>query len=535
MKIKISGVLSAPTAEVCAGSEIQLKAVTTSNNIIINAESSYFVGQDGKYEFNVYPGRYDVYIQFSAEAPQKVGRIGVYEDSQPGTLEEYLLIDNGGYFKPEALIQFEKDCAAAAASAAAAKSSEDASAGSASAAAASAAAARSAEDASADNASAAAGSAAAAKLSEDVSAGSASAAAGSAAAAKLSEDASAGSASAAAGSAAAAKLSEDASAGSASAAAGSAAAAKMSEDASADSASAAAGSAAAAKLSEDASAGSASAAAGSAAAAKMSEDASADSASAAAGSAAAAKMSEDASADSASAAAASAAAAKLSEDASVGSASAAAGSAAAAESAAERAESAGGVDISTLAKLAESNTFTAGNTFYGATTFNKEPVIVNSNLISTKYTSLDGSLEIGRTTSNMQVSCYAEILLRDGKRLSIHSPGTVIGAIDFYEGTYSGARGRICASYAKTFSLMHKDDTKFLLDFASAEADGLKFRGKDRVEQTIYHSGYLPPAAVVAGELPAEVTQPVFYFDDAAERLYFLNGDKKYAVTLTPE
>ncbi|EBW3368491.1 hypothetical protein DPD85_22205 [Salmonella enterica subsp. enterica serovar Wangata] len=408
MKIKISGVLSAPTAEVCAGSEIQLKAVTTSNNIIINAESSYFVGQDGKYEFNVYPGRYDVYIQFSAEAPQKVGRIGVYEDSQPGTLEEYLLIDNGGYFKPEALIQFEKDCAAAAASAAAAKSSEDASAGSASAAAASAAAARSAEDASADNASAAAGSAAAAKLSEDVSAGSASAAA------------------------------------------------------------------------------------------------------------------------------ASAAAAKLSEDASVGSASAAAGSAAAAESAAERAESAGGVDISTLAKLAESNTFTAGNTFYGATTFNKEPVIVNSNLISTKYTSLDGSLEIGRTTSNMQVSCYAEILLRDGKRLSIHSPGTVIGAIDFYEGTYSGARGRICASYAKTFSLMHKDDTKFLLDFASAEADGLKFRGKDRVEQTIYHSGYLPPAAVVAGELPAEVTQPVFYFDEAANQLYFLNGDKKYNVTLTP-
>ncbi|EJO8368691.1 prophage tail fiber N-terminal domain-containing protein [Salmonella enterica] len=408
MKIKISGVLSAPTAEVCAGSEIQLKAVTTSNNIIINAESSYFVGQDGKYEFNVYPGRYDVYIQFSAEAPQKVGRIGVYEDSAPGTLEEYLLIDNGGYFKPEALIQFEKDCAAAAASAAAAKSSEDASAGS---------------------ASAAAGSAAAAKSSEDASAGSASAAAGSAAAAKSSEDASAGSASAAAGSAAAAKLSEDASAGSASAAAG---------------------------------------------------------------------------------------------------------SAAAAESAAERAESAGGVDISTLAKLAESNTFTAGNTFSGSTTFNKEPVKVNSNLISTKYTSLDGGLEIGRSTSNMQVYCSAEMHLHDGHRLSIHSPGAAIGAIDFYEGSYSSARGRICVSYSKTFTLMHQDDTKFLLDFARAEADGLKFRGKDRVEQTIYHSGYLPPAAVVAGELPAEVTQPVFYFDDAVEQLYFLSGDKKYTVTLTP-
>ncbi|EBU7766775.1 phage tail protein [Salmonella enterica subsp. enterica serovar Rovaniemi] len=238
--------------------------------------------------------------------------------------------------------------------------------------------------------------------------------------------------------------------------------------------------------------------------------------------------------DAAAAAQSSAVAAETSKTAAAGSASAAAGSAAAAESAAERAGSAGGVDISTLAKLAESNTFTAGNTFYGATTFNKEPVIVNSNLISTKYTSLDGGLEIGRTTSNMQVSCYAEILLRDGKRLSIHSPGAAIGAIDFYEGSYSSARGRICVSYSKTFTLMHLDDTKFLLDFARAEADGLKFRGKDRVEQTIYHSGYLPPAAVVAGELPAEVTQPVFYFDEAANQLYFLNGDKKYNVTLTP-
>ncbi|HEE9631313.1 TPA: prophage tail fiber N-terminal domain-containing protein, partial [Escherichia coli] len=142
MKIKISGVLNAPLTEVCAGSEIQLKAVTTSNDIIAMAESSYFVGQDGKYEFNVFPGRYDVYIQFTATQPQKVGRIGVYEDSRPGTLEEYLLIDDGGFFKPEALIQFEKDCAAAAASAGAAKTAETNSANNAGAAAASAGAAK---------------------------------------------------------------------------------------------------------------------------------------------------------------------------------------------------------------------------------------------------------------------------------------------------------------------------------------------------------------------------------------------------------
>nr|EDU9550510.1 hypothetical protein [Salmonella enterica subsp. enterica] len=396
MKIKISGVLSAPTAEVCAGSEIQLKAVTTSNNIIINAESSYFVGQDGKYEFNVYPGRYDVYIQFSAEAPQKVGRIGVYEDSQPGTLEEYLLIDNGGYFKPEALIQFEKDCAAAAASAAAAKSSEDASAGSASAAAASAAAARSAEDASADNASAAAGSAAAAKLSEDASADNASAAAG---------------------------------------------------------------------------------------------------------------------------------------------------SAAAAESAAERAAAAGGVDTSTLAQLGAKNTFTERQNFKEgidvSTTGSQssfDRLKVTGGFWSPGGSEFEGDMSIGLRTSTGAVKCYVGIYVYNGQRIKFYLAGaSTANGIEFYEAGVNSPRGFILANKGvNRFHIYHKDFTTLLFDLERAEADGLKFRGKDRVEQTIYHSGYLPPAAVVAGELPAEVTQPVFYFDDAVEQLYFLNGDKKYTVTLTP-
>ncbi|EJV0813663.1 prophage tail fiber N-terminal domain-containing protein [Escherichia coli] len=181
MKIKISGVLSAPLTEVCAGSEIQLKAVTTSDDVIIRAESSYFVGQDGKYNFEVYPGRYDVYIQFSAEMPQKVGRIGVYEDSKPGTLEEFLLLADGGFFKPEALKEFEKSCADAAAAAAAAKTSETNSANNAAAAAASASAAHTSETNSANNATAAAAAAAAAQAAETNSANNAAAAAASAA------------------------------------------------------------------------------------------------------------------------------------------------------------------------------------------------------------------------------------------------------------------------------------------------------------------------------------------------------------------
>ncbi|EEI0869504.1 hypothetical protein G9D32_002607 [Salmonella enterica] len=345
MKIKISGVLSAPTAEVCAGSEIQLKAVTTSNNIIINAESSYFVGQDGKYEFNVYPGRYDVYIQFSAEAPQKVGRIGVYEDSQPGTLEEYLLIDNGGYFKPEALIQFEKDCAAAAASAAAAKSSEDASAGS---------------------ASAAAGSAAAAKSSEALL---------------------------------------------------------------------------------------------------------------------------------------------------------------------------GDIDPENIAYKDKENTFSAENTFKETVRFKKNTNFFNAQFDD--YVRFYGDIDFngGRIVFNPETESIFKNCaeFQAGLTVGIGFDSSEFSGLNFYDLNQQAGFGGIYPAYKDTTHLLKNTTaTKLLLDFESADENALKFKGKDGIEQTLYHSGYLPPAAVVAGELPAEVTQPVFYFDDAANQLCFLCGDKKYNVTLTP-
>ncbi|EBZ9541353.1 hypothetical protein EH096_04730, partial [Salmonella enterica subsp. enterica serovar Enteritidis] len=267
------------------------------------------------------------------------------------------------------------------------------------------------------------------------------------------------------------------------------------------------------------------------------------SASAAAGSAAAAKSSEDASAGSASAAAGSAAAAKSSEDASAGSASAAAGSAAAAESAAERAAAAGGVDTSTLAQLGAKNTFTERQNFKEgidvSTTGSQssfDRLKVTGGFWSPGGSEFEGDMSIGLRTSTGAVKCYVGIYVYNGQRIKFYLAGaSTANGIEFYEAGVNSPRGFILANKGvNRFHIYHKDFTTLLFDLERAEADGLKFRGKDRVEQTIYHSGYLPPAAVVAGELPAEVTQPVFYFDEAANQLYFLNGDKKYNVTLTP-
>ncbi|HAE6948182.1 hypothetical protein [Salmonella enterica] len=123
-----------------------------------------------------------------------------------------------------------------------------------------------------------------------------------------------------------------------------------------------------------------------------------------------------------------------------------------------------------------------------------------------------------------------------GLTVGIGFDDSEFSGLNFYDLNQQAGFGGFYPAYkATTHLLKNTTATKLLLDFESADENALKFKGKDGIEQTLYHSGYLPPAAVVAGELPAEVTQPVFYFDDAAERLYFLNGDKKYAVTLTPE
>ena len=67
MKIKISGVLNGPMTESLVGSEIRLVSKMTTESVVTLSDSSCFVGVDGKYSFDVYPGRYSVYIRYSTQ------------------------------------------------------------------------------------------------------------------------------------------------------------------------------------------------------------------------------------------------------------------------------------------------------------------------------------------------------------------------------------------------------------------------------------------------------------------------------------
>ncbi|HFT8852627.1 TPA: prophage tail fiber N-terminal domain-containing protein, partial [Escherichia coli] len=357
MAVKISGVLKDGTGKPVQNCTIQLKAKRNSTTVVVNTLASENPDEAGRYSMDVEYGQYSVILLVEGFPPSHAGTITVYEDSRPGTLNDFLGAMTEDDARPEALRRFElmveevaRNASAVAQNTAAAKKSAGDAGTSAR------EAANHATDAagSARAASTSAGQAASSAQSASSSAGTASAkateASKSAAAAESSK-------SAAATSAAAAKTSETNAAASQQSAATSASTATTKASEAATSARDASASKEAAKSSETSAASSASSAASSATAtansakaaktsetnAKASETAAGQSASAAAGSKTAAASSASAASTSAGQASASATAAGKSAESAASSASTAttkAGEAAVQASAAARSASA---------------------------------------------------------------------------------------------------------------------------------------------------------------------------------------------------
>ncbi|MBX8929768.1 phage tail protein [Escherichia coli] len=335
MAVKISGVLKDGTGKPVQNCTIQLKAKRNSTTVVVNTLASENPDEAGRYSMDVEYGQYSVILLVEGFPPSHAGTITVYEDSRPGTLNDFLGAMTEDDARPEALRRFElmveevarNASAVAQNTAAAKKSASDAS--------------TSAREA-ATHATDAAGSARAASTSAGQAASSAQSASSSAgtASTKASEASKSAAAaesskSAAATSAAAAKTSETNAAASQQSAATSASAATTKASEAATSARDAAASKEAAKSSETNASSSASSAASSATAAgnsakaaktsetnaRSSETAAGQSASAAAGSKTAAASSASAASTSAGQASASATAAGKSAESAASSAS----------------------------------------------------------------------------------------------------------------------------------------------------------------------------------------------------------------------
>ena len=236
--VKISGVLKDGAGKPIQNCTIQLKAKRNSTTVLVNTVASENPDEAGRYSMDVEYGQYSVILLVEGFPPSYAGTITVYEDSRPGTLNDFLGAMTEDDARPEALRRFElmvnevaRHAGASSQSAAAAKKSETAAASSKNAAKTSETNAANSAQAAAASQTASANSATAAKKSETSAKNSETATKASEKNAKSSQTAAKTSETNAKDSEANAKVSETAAANSAKASAASQTAAKASEDA----------------------------------------------------------------------------------------------------------------------------------------------------------------------------------------------------------------------------------------------------------------------------------------------------------------
>ncbi len=107
MAVKISGVLKDGTGKPVQNCTIQLKAKRNSTTVVVNTLASENLDEAGRYSMDVEYGQYSVILLVEGFPPSHAGTITVYEDSQPGTLNDFLGAMTEDDARPEALRRFE--------------------------------------------------------------------------------------------------------------------------------------------------------------------------------------------------------------------------------------------------------------------------------------------------------------------------------------------------------------------------------------------------------------------------------------------
>ncbi|EDU6437377.1 prophage tail fiber N-terminal domain-containing protein [Salmonella enterica] len=107
MPVLISGVLKDGTGTPVQNCIIQLKASRTSTTVVVNTVASENPDEAGRYSMEVEQGQYTVTLLVEGYPPSHAGVITVYDDSKPGTLNDFLGAVMEDDVRPEALRRFE--------------------------------------------------------------------------------------------------------------------------------------------------------------------------------------------------------------------------------------------------------------------------------------------------------------------------------------------------------------------------------------------------------------------------------------------
>ncbi|EEV9912512.1 phage tail protein [Escherichia coli O143:H4] len=107
MAVRISGVLKDGAGKPIQNCTIQLKARRNSTTVMVNTVASENPDEAGRYTMDVEYGQYSVSLLVEGFPPSHAGIITVYEDSKPGTLNDFLGAMTEDDVRPEALRRFE--------------------------------------------------------------------------------------------------------------------------------------------------------------------------------------------------------------------------------------------------------------------------------------------------------------------------------------------------------------------------------------------------------------------------------------------
>ncbi|MCL0891062.1 prophage tail fiber N-terminal domain-containing protein [Escherichia coli] len=124
MSAVISGALIDGAGTPMSGCHIILKSRVNTSEVVMRTVADVVTGNCGEYCFKAQTGKYCVYLKQDWRDEYCVGDIAVYDDSKPGTLNDFLTALDEGDLKPDVVKRFEELVAQAQQSAEAAAESE---------------------------------------------------------------------------------------------------------------------------------------------------------------------------------------------------------------------------------------------------------------------------------------------------------------------------------------------------------------------------------------------------------------------------
>ncbi|HAW3283830.1 TPA: hypothetical protein JLS28_004793, partial [Escherichia coli] len=124
MSVVISGALIDGAGIPMSGCHIILKSRVNTSEVVMRTVADVVTGNCGEYCFKAQTGKYCVYLKQDWRDEYCVGDIAVYDDSKPGTLNDFLTALDEGDLKPDVVKRFEELVAQAQQSAEAAAKSE---------------------------------------------------------------------------------------------------------------------------------------------------------------------------------------------------------------------------------------------------------------------------------------------------------------------------------------------------------------------------------------------------------------------------